>query len=161
MCDLPCWLPEMLKVNPWTDETFDMLYKVFEHDFKNRNLHYKGFNVWYFPEMKDGKELIFWHLTHREDKRTGQRYPDMRRSERLPWARPIIENPDKPEVLAWDFREHDGKTVTYVWLKDYDYLVLMKKLKDGQRRLMTSYYISYPNKRRKLEKKYRRRLPDN
>lgn len=161
MDNLPSWLPEMLKVNPWTDETFEMLYGIFEKDFKRGSLNYKGSSVWFFPDMDDGREEIFWHLTHRKDKSTGTRFPDLRRSERLPWAKPMIENPDKVEVWAWDFKEHDGRIITYVWLKDHDYLVLMKKFKNGTRRIMTSYFIDFPNKKRKLEKKYRKRLTGN
>jgi hypothetical protein len=134
-----------------------MLYKIFEEDFKDKPLEYKSFRVWFFPEILDGKELILWHLTHREDEETKKYYPDLRRSERLPWARPLIEHPDDRDVLAWDFKKYDGKTVTYVWLKDYDYLVLMKKYRDGQRRLMTSYYIDHDHKRKRLERKYKRK----
>jgi len=47
---------------------------------------------------------------------------------------------------------------TYLWLKDFDFLVLMKKYRDGSRRLITSYFIDYPHKRRKLEKKYNKRI---
>lgn len=158
MHNFPQWLPKMISVSPWTQDTFDMLYKIFETDFKNNPLGYKGYTVFFFSEMRDGKELIFWHLTHREDKATKTYYPDLRRSERLPWARPLIEHPDDRDVLAWDFKEHDGKIVTYVWLKKHDYLVLMKKLKDGARRLMTSYYIDYEHKRKSLEKKYKGRI---
>lgn len=158
MCNFPKWLPQMVPVNPWTQDTFDMLYKIFEADFKNKSLGYKNYKVWFFPEMLEGKELIFWHLTHREDKETKKYYPDLRRSERLPWVRPLIEHSDDDDVLAWDFKEHDGKTVTYIWLKEHDYLVLMKKYKDGQRRLITSYYVDYEHKRKTLEKKYKGRI---
>jgi len=158
MCNFPEWLPQMVSVSPWTQNTFNMLYKIFEADFKNKPLKYKNYTVWFFPEMLEGRELIFWHLTHREDKNTKKYYPDLRRAERLPWARPLIEHPDDHDVLAWDFKEHDGKTVTYIWLKNHDYLVLMKKYKDGQRRLMTSYYIDYEHKRKNLEKKYKGRI---
>ena len=149
----------MVSVSPWTQDTFDMLYGIFEADFKEHSLKYKDYNVWFFPEMLEDKELIFWHLTHREDEETKKYYPDLRRSERLPWARPLIEHTGDCNVLDWDFREHDGKIVTCVWLKDHDYLVLMKKYKDGQRRLMTSYYIDYEHKRKTLEKKYKGRIP--
>ncbi len=47
-------------------------------------------------------------MTSREDKATGTRLPDLRRSERLPWARPMINNAGQPEVLDWDYEEGDG-----------------------------------------------------
>jgi len=36
--------------------------------------------------------------------------------------------------------------------------VILKRCKDGSRRLVTSFYIEYSNYRRKLEKKYAGRL---
>jgi len=154
----PDWLPSMVVVNPWTHDTFDRLYAVFERDFKATHPVYGGKAVRYFSDVEDGKEVIFWHMTHRKEGLTEERLPDMRRCERLPWVRAIIENSNKREVVAWDYKEADGSIRTYLWLKDFDFLVLMKKYRDGSRRLITSYFIDYPHKRRKLEKKYNKRI---
>jgi hypothetical protein len=154
----PSWLPPMVCVNPWTVETFETLYEVFKRDFKATQPAYAGQPVWTFSDMDSGREVVFWHLTHRQDKVTGGRLPDLRRSERLPWVRKMIDNAKKPEILAWDYKEGKGTVNTYIWLKDYDFLVLMKKYPDGRRRLLTSFYVDYPNYRRKLEKKYFKRI---
>lgn len=154
----PNWLPEMVLVNPWTQMTFNLLYAIFERDFKQTRLTYDGFEIWFFPEMEDGREVIFWHLTHKDDKTAGARIPDLRRAERLPWARCLIDNATKPEILAWDYREAKGTTQTYLWLKDYNYVLLMKKYPNGQRRLLTSFYVDYSHYARKLQKKYDGRL---
>ncbi len=135
----PAWLPPIVCVNPWTNETFDFLYAIFRRDFKESQPTYDGKAVWFFPEVEDGKEVIFWHMTSRDDRETGERLPDLRRSERLPWARPMIDNCKQPEILAWDYEEGDRTVKTYVWLKGHDFLVLMKRYKDGRRRLITSY----------------------
>ncbi|MCK4624137.1 MAG: hypothetical protein KAV00_02415 [Phycisphaerae bacterium] len=87
-----------------------------------------------------------------------QRYPDLRRSERLTWVRPLIENPDKIEVLAWDYEEGDGKIRTYVWLEDFDFVVIMKKYPDGRRRLITSFFVDNDYKRRDFERKHMDRI---
>lgn len=158
MAAFPEWLADMVTVNPWTEETFDALYKVFEQDFKHTQPIYEGKRVWYFPELIDGKEAIFWHLTHREDKVTSRRLPDLRRSERLPWIRKMIDNHKKPEILAWDHKEGNGTIKTYVWLKSDDFVVIMKKYPDESRRLITSFYIDHSHTRRKLSKKYTKRV---
>lgn len=106
--------------------------------------------------MEDGKEKIFWHLTSRDDKETGERLPDLRRCERLPWVRPMLDYPEKREVLAWDHEEGDGTIKTYVWLENHDFVVIMKKYPDGRRRLITSFWVEYANTKRKLRKKYDR-----
>jgi len=108
--------------------------------------------------MEGDKESIFWHLTHREDKKTGERLPDMRRCERLPWIKAVIENRDKPELLNWDYKEGDGSVKTYLWLKQLDFVVIMKRYRDGGRRLVTSFYVDYPHKRKKLYKKYKKKI---
>lgn len=155
---VPEWLPDLFPVNPWEPGTYDELYRLFERDFKQTQPVYDGHAVWYFREMDDGRETIFWHLTTRDDKTVGERLPDPRRSERLPWVRPMLEHPEKPEVLAWDHEEGDGSIKTYVWLEGYDFVVILKKYPDGRRRLITSYWVEYENTKRKLRKKYERRL---
>lgn len=154
----PSWLPPMATVSPWTNETYDELYAIFKRDFKDSPALYEGNSVWFFPDMDSGKEVVFWHMTSRTDKETGERLPDLRRSERLPWARPMIDHSNQPEVLAWDYEEGDRTVKTYVWLKDHDFLVLMKKYRRGGRRLITSYYVDQPHTRRSLEKKYAKRI---
>jgi hypothetical protein len=154
----PSWLPEMFRVDPWTEKSFDILYEIFKQSFISSKAYYKGFVVWFFPEKEDSRETIFWHLTTREDKESGVRLPDFRRCERLPWARPMIDNANDPSVFAWDFEEGNGDIKTYVWLKDFDYLIILKKYKDGQRRLITSFWVEYQNFKEKLLKKYKNRL---
>jgi len=173
---MPDWLPEMATVNPWSEATYEMLYEIFCRDIRDYNLRYIGNNVWIFREMEDGKEKIFWHLTARKtiqkkiprrkrkfypDGQTDiepERLPDLRRCERLPWVKPLIEHPSKSEVLAWDYEEGDRTIKTYIWIKDHDFVVIMKKYPDGKRRLITSFYVDKPYKRKDFERKYANRI---
>jgi len=155
MIQKPDWLPEMLLLNPWTE---NILYEVFQNDFIHSQPRYRSYIVWIFPEKTDGKETVFWHLITREDIKTRKRLPDVMRSARLPWVRPLIEHPDESEIIDWDYLEGSGNIHTYVWLKEHDFVVIMKKYKDGRRRLVTAHYIDYPNKKRKLASKYEKRI---
>jgi|APMed6443717190_1056831.scaffolds.fasta_scaffold14616_2 hypothetical protein len=173
---MPDWLPEMASVNPWSAATYELLYEIFCRDIRDANLKYTGHDVWIFRDMEDGKEKIFWHLTSREKKAEKiprrkrkffpadqettepERLPDMRRCERLPWVKPLIEHPAEPEVLAWDHEEGDGTIKTYVWIRDYDFVVIMKKFPDGKRRLITSFYVDSGYKRDDFERKYANRI---
>jgi len=172
------WLPSLVEVSPWEfsrqNNTYEMLYQIFCRDIINCDLKFANYDVWIFKDLDDGKEKIFWHLTSREEKAKkvprrqrkfyasdtipAQRYPDLRRSERLPWIKPLIENPNECEVLAWDYREGDGVIKTYVWLKDCDFVVIMKKYNDNTRRLVTSFYVDSDYKRMDFERKYRDRI---
>lgn len=150
-------LPKKFQVNPWKGTTYDELYEVFCQNIRGGRLTYQGGTVWHFPNMEDGREEIFWHLTGRKD-HTGERFPDHRRCERLPWVNPLLRACPNSEVLEWDYEEGDGTIKTYVWLKDEDFLVIMKKYTNGSRRLVTSFWIDQENTRVKTEKKYRNRL---
>jgi hypothetical protein len=126
--------------------------------------------------MEDGKEKIFWRLTTRSAKRVKiprqkkkfyppdqtyldeDRYPDLRRCERLPWVRTMIENAGDLEVVYWDHEEGDLTIKTYIWLKDYDFTVIMKKYPDNKRRLITSFYIDKSYTQEDLERKYANRI---
>jgi hypothetical protein len=154
----PEWLPDLFPVNPWTSTTYEALYRLFQKDFVESQPVYKGQTVWFFPEKEDGKEKIFWHLTTRDEREAGERLPDLRRSERLSWVRPMLNQPECPEALAWDYEEGDGTVKTYVWLENYDFVVILKKYPDSSRRLITSFWLEYSHAKRKLKKKYERRL---
>ena len=173
---MPDWLPKTATVNPWRVDTYEVLYAIFCRDIRDHNLKYSGNAVWIFRVLEDGKERIFWHLTTRNTKRQkiprrkrkfypkGQEYteterlPDLRRCERLPWVKPLIEHPTEPEVTAWDYEEGDQTVKTYIWIKDYDFVVIMKKYPDGRRRLITSFYVDRSFKRKDFERKYTNRI---
>jgi hypothetical protein len=154
----PVWLPAMFNVHPWTEKTFDELYEIFLEDFIEDTASYSGRAVCFSGKMDHGKECIFWHLTCREYSANRGRFADLRRSERLPWARPTIDHNAAPEVRAWDYLEGKGNIRTYVWLKDHDYVLIMEKYSDNEILLVTAFWVENPNFRRKLERKYHQRI---
>lgn len=151
-------LPPMHAVNPWTEHTYDNLYAVFCDTIRGGKLKHLGEVVWHFPNLEDGKEEIFWHLTSREDKNTNERLPDLRRSECLPWVNPLLGACPHSDVLHWDYAEGDKTIHSYVWLQESDFVIVMKKYPDGRRRLITSYCVDQNHARRKLLKKYTERI---
>jgi len=160
---LPAWLPPMLTVMPWQSDTYEALYAVFCRDLRRGDLSYLGFNVWFYPNTEeDGKEAIFWHLTSRLDKSQDPpvRLPDLRRSERLNWIRPMIFRCPcgAGDLLDWDHLEGDGAIKTYIWIQQHDFVIILKKLPDGRRRLITSCHLDN-HEREKMRKKWERRLP--
>jgi hypothetical protein len=168
---MPDWLPETAVVSPWTESTYEMLYAIFCRDIRDYNLRYISHPVWIFLEMEDGKENVFWHLTTRiyrqkkisrrkrkfypssQTDTEPQRLPDLRRCERLPWVKPLIEHASEPEILAWDYEEGNRTIKTYIWIKDYDFVVIMKKYPDGRRRLITSFHVDKTYKRQDFKRR--------
>jgi hypothetical protein len=172
--EMPNWLPPCFCVNPWNGDTYEALYAIFCQDIRNYHLKYRTYEVWIFSEKDDGKEKLFWHLTTRKQKIKNiprrkqkviqtqqnqvQRLPDFRRCERLPWIKPMIENPSDPKVLVWDYEEGDRAIKTYIWLKHRDFVVIMKKYSNGRRRLITSFYVDKQYKKDDFERKYTNRI---
>ena len=55
--------------------------------------------------------------------------------------------------------EEDDECInTYVWLPDHDYAIIMRKMADDSRRLITAYWIAYGHERKKLRRKYEQRV---
>ena len=130
-----------------------------------------GKRVWFFPGMESERELIFWHLTTRDDfdvrydhrgrqqkVKNGNRLPDLPRCRRLRWIRAILEHCPCEEILQWEYMEGTGKLQTYVWLEDHDFVVILKNIPDGTYRLKTSYHLDGPQRRKSLRDKYENRL---
>ena len=70
----------------------------------------------------------------------------------------MLENcPCEGIILDWDIEE-SGDIKTYVWLKNHDFVVVLKRMNNGRRRLITAHHLDYPDMRNKLQKKYERRL---
>jgi hypothetical protein len=167
----PNWLPETVCVDGEYNQVLVKLYEIFEKDIKHTILRLNGVPVWYDRRLLPGDkyEEGFWHLTSRDelvfDKKLKRnvlnRVWDPRRSERLPWCRPTIDNFKEIAVLTWDFREARGQVRTYLWLKKYDYVVVLEK--QSKRlgpiyMLITAFYVDYASKRRDLETRYLNRL---
>jgi len=97
----PDFLPPILELSGSWEEILSLLYSVFNRDFKANQTRHQGIPVSYdsriLPEG-NGKEEGFWHVVSRLDSATGDRLIDYPRAKRLPWARPLMESPQKPEV---------------------------------------------------------------
>lgn len=157
---LPNWLPEMLEIEPWCDTSVNILYDQFIRDFKGVNLTLDNLPVRYFPDLEeDGKEAIFWHLVQKTDRESGVRVPDYARCRRLPWVSAVISNSSQQEVTKWDYLESKGYVNTYLWLRELDYVVILRKFRNGHgRNLITAHCVDGNGTRRTLERKFGRKI---
>lgn len=163
MKEMPAWLPDMVSLDGIWKEVLQKLYSIFTIDFKNRKVYYKNMEVWHDNRILAGDkyEEGFWHLISRTDNSTGDRVTDNRRSERLPWCRPVIENSADSAIKEWDNLEGRGKTRTYIWLEKNDYVVILerrKKRKGDIMFLITAYHLDGDSSRKKMNNKYNNRL---
>lgn len=158
--EIPSWLPDPLCLEPWREDTYDKLYKIFCRDFKNPTpLYFRNEKIIIFSQshhLKEGKEKVFWHITDKEDGNYSDRLPDLRRAERINWIKPIIQNYTSPDIYCFDYVESSKKKNTYLWLYKYDFVVILQRLDKINYIIITAFYISYESKRRELLDKYKK-----
>jgi hypothetical protein len=159
MVTKPRWLPEIISVDGEWKEVLKRLYAVFEHDFKRGRPKLNEFEVWWDHRKREetGYEEGFHHLIEREERVTMERLFDPRRAERLPWAAPTINNSNDAEVKVWDYKEANGKTNTYVWLHQWDYVIILQKraMRVGPVVfVVTAFHVDGDSKRRNLWRKW-------
>ncbi len=158
----PDFLKNILSFNSLSwDQILDMLYTVFTNDFKISIPTHCGLKVYHDRRILadgQGKEEGFWHLISKKDRQTGERLPDFRRAERLHWARPMIENETCSELRVFDY-DHGTKDKgirRYIWLEDYDYVIILQQ-QHGIFFLITGYYVSRGGKK-DMAKRYTNRV---
>jgi len=145
MSDTPTFLPPMLNLDGEWDTVLSCLYVIFVKDFKESQTCHRGIKVIYNNTIKAdglGKEEGFWHVVSKFDDDTGERLIDYPRAKRLPWAKPLMESPERPKIKVWQYREGtaDKGLRTYIWLEDYEYaLILQRKRKVFSR--VTAFYV--------------------
>lgn len=163
MTPRPAWLPNCLSCDGAWEQTVPRLYQVFHRDFKVGHPRFRDEPVWWDQRIQPGSpyEEGFWHLITKHDQRSGERLPDFRRAERLPWCVPLITNANDPVVLAWDGRSDRGNPRTHLWLEEQDYLLILEKRRAGRGnifQLITAYFIEGDGTRRKLRQRYEDRV---
>lgn len=133
----PDWLPELLTLaqagGNWT-QYIEVVYAAFHRDFVASQPVLKGWNVGVRRQPAyDQKEFTFWHCSS-EGRVEVDRTPDLRRCERIPWIRPIIEH--DAEVDTWKTRKK-GDDRFYLWF-DEQYLVVLG-IRNGHYMLITAF----------------------
>jgi hypothetical protein len=156
------WLPPIAPVSGEWSKVVRALYKTFDRDFRKKGCRFEDRPVWW-DRTKIGSpyEEGFWHLITKFDRVAGDRLLDPRRAERLPWCKPTVEHTGDPAVLVWDYEEGNGRRRTYVWLEDYDYVVLLDKKRVRKRDvafLVTAYHVGGSSTRAKLKRKHEERM---
>lgn len=165
MSTSPDWLPGIISVDGDIEKVIATLYSIYKRDFYINKKNLYDCYVWCSqkPSTWGGNryEESFLHLITRFDYKIEDRLFDPRRSERLPWCGPAIENVEEQDVMSWEFEENNKSVRTYIWLKDYDYVVILQKRslrKFDVYMLITAFYVDGPSKRKNLWKKYEKRI---
>ena len=92
------------------DRYVDALYSLFTRDFIDSKPIFRGskLRLKYHPELS-GKAYTFYHMTH-EGNDEENRTPDLRRCERLEWAKILIEKCDNFGLKIWPQKRNGNST---------------------------------------------------
>lgn len=145
-------------------ERIKSLKGIFKRDFEESSPVFNEKAV--YPTPQNNGEIpmdtLFRHLTTViTDKNTRTREFEMERSQRLHWVRYHLDQKKKDNMLLFSVQEYEGIR-TYYYDKAEDYVIVLEPRRDGQSYyLLTAYHISGKDaKRNKMDKKYKRRLPE-
>lgn len=146
MSDRPAWLPEELHYGDYHGDWERFLsdvYAVFERDFKQSKPSYQGRLIIFDSKIENAKEAAFWHIIQREDPKSHEKVPDLRRCERMPWPRPMIEHPADSAISVWE-NIRNKQTRVLIWLEQLDYLVVLARMPKVTI-LVTAYCTNIPS----------------
>jgi hypothetical protein len=155
--DIP-WLPPLLDIRvSHISKIESYLECIFIREFVNKDLCYLDFPVIINkPGDPNYANKLFKHLITRDNYQYEGRGLDIERAKRLLWCPAVIANSNDPNILNFDYQEHNGIIRTYLYLKPYtlDYLVILQKNeKSHEAIIISAYYIDVEYKRRSyLEK---------
>lgn len=90
-------LPELIFLEDYNGDYISFInavYAIFENDFIKHKTKFRGeeLRLKRNPIFQD-RAYTFYHMTHKGLEEQN-REPDLRRCERMPWARPVIEKCD-------------------------------------------------------------------
>lgn len=143
----PNWLPRKLEITGLSiEQNYRDLHAIFMRDLLDLNgitIDNKSVRIdltkdKFYTEYERG----FLHFVTREN--GGQRIIDFERAERLNWVLPVLTHYLEPEVSCfWHIGPKDE--ALYLWLKDFDFLVILKNQKSNRykdsRIIITSYHV--------------------
>ncbi len=153
----PAWLPPLLLFADFSADWFafnDAAYDIFIRDVKDRELLYEGRKIIWDARLSKGKDEGFWHITTVIDAANNERIPDIRRTEKIAWLRPVIENATNPLISIWKQVHPKGKSNeirVYIWLESLEYLVVLAERKDHYF-LVTAFATDGERTKKKLRK---------
>lgn len=160
MSNKPAFLPPMINLDGSYDEIIARLYHVFRKDFIESRTQHLGRNVTFngvIDECSQGKVEGFWHVITRDDATKSNRLIDYRRAERIPWAKPLMQNPYHEEIKLFFYNEgSERKGIRhYIWFKRGRYVIVLKRRKYDYYWITAFYIEDYFEKylKRKFENK--------
>ncbi len=152
-------LPKIIELNQFGDDYssfIDAVYDIFYDDFIKHKALFGSHTLQlkFNPRYKD-RPYTFYHMTH-EGKVECERTPDLRRCERIGWARPCVENVENWTLKFWRQNRQRSSNRVCILLdveEDFDYFVVLE-VRGTYILLWTAFVSQYNHETRKKLKEY-------
>jgi hypothetical protein len=144
---------------------------VFNRDIEN-NPDFRFQTKQIRPIKKEGEasmDTLFGHLTTEEEKnekgkKTGSRFFEMDRSERLHWIKPHTEETIRDEVEVFSYEDKirgKSKIRTYIYNKTQEYVIILEPQRSQKDYyLLTAYPLNRPGGKKQIVKKLKKKLEE-
>jgi hypothetical protein len=148
-------LPDLILLEEYKGDIktyLEEVYKIFNKGFVKSKPTFQGVRLGLkkYPIIED-KEYTFYHMTHSGDIEN-DRTPDLRRMERMPYPRPIIDNSTHADLKVWK-NQRGTDTRILIWHEKEEYLVVLTQRKDYILP-WTAYLVLQNHSKKKLMKEY-------
>lgn len=152
-------LPALIKLEEFGGNYasyIDAVYDIFHHDFIANKAKFGShiLRMKYHPLQND-RAYTFYHMTHTGEKED-ERLPDLRRCERIGWARPSVQNVESWHLRFWRQTRQKSKNRICILLEvddDSDYFVILE-VRETYVLLWTAFVSLYANETKRKLKEY-------
>lgn len=153
----PAWLPDRLDRTAFPDEAALEVaaWAVFQQNFSTApSFRSERVNVDRSSHVaRTDRQHSYWHAVTEGQPEEARITPDPERLERMPWARPVIENEACPHsaIKVWSNRRK-GNTHICIWFNRINYLVVLKQLRTNY--LLKTTYSPESRRKQQLHREY-------
>ncbi len=152
-------LPQIIELNEFGGNYtsyIDAVYEIFHQDFIENKAHFGSHELnMKFNPMFQERAYTFYHMTH-EGKDEAERLPDLRRCERIGWAKPCVENVEAWNLKFWRQSRRYSENRVCILLDvsdDYDYFVVLE-VRETYVLLWTAFISTHSHQTRNKLKEY-------
>jgi hypothetical protein len=123
-------LPEIIELNNHNgniDEYEGVIHKCYLDIFRNPEIFFNGKQVLpiKYPIQHKGRHWTFSHMTS-NGKIEDEREYDLRRCERVPWVKPILQNLNNPVLKIWKQRRNSKNRIA-IWHEKENFMIVLEE----------------------------------